>query len=503
MDGPTLTLHLPDEAGTTRLGAMLADLLLPGDTVLLSGPVGAGKTHLARAVVQHRLGRAEDVPSPTFTLVQTYEGEAGEVWHADLYRLTSPDEVLELGLEAAFGTAVCLVEWPDRLGPLAPSDALRIGLEVEGDGRRATLEGGRPTTIAQIGRHLSPEKESSAPSPDDAAARTALETRFLSRAGWGDAGRAHLAGDASDRRYARLTRGSETAVVMDAPPAGADDPVAFVTVAEHLRGLGLSAPRVMAQDTARGFLLLEDLGDDLYPRAIARDPASEIPLYEAATDVLIELRAHPAPSGLPDPSPRDWAEAAAFALRWYRFAATGERVDEGPFTDRLADLIAIHADGARGLILRDYHGENLLWLPAREGLARVGLLDFQLAQMGQAGYDLVSLLQDARRDVPLEVERAMRRRFADMTGASGFEARYAVLGAQRALRILGVFARLCLVAGKSGYLASLPRVWGQVRRNLAHPALEPLRDLCADLLPAPTPDVLARIGARCGMHPRG
>ncbi|WP_186312331.1 tRNA (adenosine(37)-N6)-threonylcarbamoyltransferase complex ATPase subunit type 1 TsaE [Cereibacter sediminicola] len=148
----SLTLSLPSEDATAELGARLARRLQPGDVLLLEGPIGAGKTHLARALIRSALGREEEVPSPTFTLVQTYEAADHEIWHADLYRLTHPDEVLELGLEAAFSTAVCLVEWPDRLGDLAPPDALRLRLEAEGEGRRAVLSGGRPGLLAQLER---------------------------------------------------------------------------------------------------------------------------------------------------------------------------------------------------------------------------------------------------------------------------------------------------------------------------------------------------------------
>ncbi|MGP3696890.1 tRNA (adenosine(37)-N6)-threonylcarbamoyltransferase complex ATPase subunit type 1 TsaE [Rhodobacter sp. NSM] len=147
-----LTLTLAAEVQTDRLGSVLAGLLRPGDVLLLEGPIGAGKTHLARAFIRAALGFAEEVPSPTFTLVQTYEAAGHEIWHADLYRLTHPDEVLELGLEAAFATAVCLVEWPDRLGDLVPPEALHLRLEAEGHGRRAVLSGGRPRLLADLER---------------------------------------------------------------------------------------------------------------------------------------------------------------------------------------------------------------------------------------------------------------------------------------------------------------------------------------------------------------
>jgi N-acetylmuramate 1-kinase len=333
--------------------------------------------------------------------------------------------------------------------------------------------------------------------------RAAELLAFLARFGWAGAERRHLAGDASDRRYERLRLGAATAVLMDNPPGGADDPTAFSAMAHHLRGLGLSAPAILAEDPGLGFLLLEDLGDDLYARLLVADPAREDVLYTAAVDVLLRLQFAPAPDGLANLTAEGWAEAAAFAPEWYGFAATGLRPDTTAFRTALVKVLKAHADGPRVLILRDYHAENLLWLPGRNGLARVGLLDFQLGQMGQPGYDLVSLLQDARRDVSAGTEAAMTARFAAATGTDPqrFQAQYAALGAQRALRILGIFARLCLVAGKPQYLPLIPRVWGHLQRNLAHPALAELRMICDAILPAPTPELLQKIASQCPPTP--
>lgn len=335
------------------------------------------------------------------------------------------------------------------------------------------------------------------------ADRQAQLSRFLAASGWASAERHHLAGDASDRRYERLRLGAATAVLMDTPRGGADDPSAFVAMARHLRRLGLSAPDILAEDLDHGFLLLEDLGDDLFARLLSADPGREAALYAAATDCLLHLQSSPPPPGLPNLSAVDWAAAAGFALDWYTFAATGTRPDPAEFLSTMTNAIVAHADGPRALILRDFHAENLLWLPGRDGLARVGLLDFQLGQLGQPAYDLVSLLQDARRDVAPGTGAAMTARFAAASGLRPdvFATQYAVLGAQRALRILGVFARLCLVAGKPGYLRLLPRVWGQLQQNLAHPALAELARVCNALLPPPTPDLLQRIESQCPTSP--
>lgn len=332
--------------------------------------------------------------------------------------------------------------------------------------------------------------------------RATLAQRFLAQAGWAAAQRAFLAGDASARRYERLQLGAQTAVLMDAPPGQGDDPATFLAIARHLAACGLSPPGVLAQDLDHGFLLLEDLGDGLFARLLAQDPTAEEALYAAATDVLLHLQACPPPPGLPNASAADWGAAVALAVEWYRFGATGEAADATPLTARMTAALAAHADGPRVMILRDYHAENLLWLPGRAGLARVGLLDFQLAQLGQPGYDLVSLLQDARRSVSAPAEEAMIRRFIAATGApdAAFRSAYAVLGAQRALRIMGVFARLCIAEGKPGYLPLLPRVWRQLQQNLAHPALADLARCCAALIPEPTPALLERLGARCGQQ---
>jgi len=330
--------------------------------------------------------------------------------------------------------------------------------------------------------------------------RAALIDAFLDASGWGAAARAPLAGDASNRRYLRLAQPDGTrAVLMDAPPARGEDVRPFATIARHLRGLGLSAPAILAEDDSAGLLLLEDLGDALFARVLSHDPAMEPALYRAAIDLLIALHRSAPPEGLAAYHPALMADLAALALDWYRRGATGaaDAALRGRFQAVMETHLATLPEADAVLIQRDFHAENLLWLPDRSGVARVGLLDFQDAMRGHRAYDLVSLLQDARRDVAPETARAMRAHYINTTGADAesFTTAFHWLGAQRNLRILGVFARLSLRDGKPHYVDLIPRVWAHLRTDLRHPALAPLAELVAEALPPPTPAHLGRLRA--------
>lgn len=338
-----------------------------------------------------------------------------------------------------------------------------------------------------------------APMPD----RAAVLTAFLDRAGWGMAARHPLAGDASNRRYERLIRPADgaRAVLMDAPPDRGEDVRPFLSIARHLAALGFSAPAILGASAEDGLLLLEDLGDDLFARVAAREPACEEEMYAAAVDLLAELHRSPPPAGLDPYDAPTMARLACLPFEWYLPAldihADAQAIKA--FRAEIETLLAVHAPPSV-LVLRDFHAENLLWLPARQGSARVGLLDFQDARVGHPAYDLVSLLEDARRDVPGDLQDRMRARYVAVSGsdADGMERACAVLGAQRNLRILGVFARLCVRDGKPGYVRLMPRVWGHLMRDLADADLAGLRERCLALLPPPEPDALERIAQRCG-----
>lgn len=336
--------------------------------------------------------------------------------------------------------------------------------------------------------------------------RLELARAFLHEANWADARMTLLAGDASNRKYHRITSSvtGETAVLMDAAPASGEDVRPFVHIARYLSGIGLSAPRIMAEDSAQGFLLIEDLGDALFARVTAESPALECTLYAAATDVLIALHEHAPPSELVPYDSTLMSDMAALSFDWY--ASAIDQINPAArqgFHDALGAILLRHAEDHSVLIQRDYHAENLLWLPERSGIARVGLLDFQDAMLGHAAYDLVSLLQDARRDVSPQTESQMIARYVSATDADPgrFDAAYRCLGAQRNLRILGVFARLCIRDGKSGYVDLIPRVWDHLQNDLTHPALEPVIEIIRDNLPEPTPQILQKLKDKCAAAP--
>ncbi len=304
-----------------------------------------------------------------------------------------------------------------------------------------------------------------------------------------------MTADASFRSYERLhAPDGSSAILMNAPPDTNEGVDIFVTIAGILSGYGYSAPRILAQDVAGGLLLIEDLGDDLYARLCRSRPQLEPPLYEAAVDLLIDLSRQPRPTGLQPYSDAVYRREAGLVTDWYlRGSATsGRHASPEQYLNLVSDACAAAAPFDPVLVMRDYHAENLLWLPDRHGVARVGLLDFQDALLGHPAYDLVSLLEDARRDTSPALQQAMKQRYiaGTATDPQAFEYAYCALGAQRNLKIVGIFARLFLRDGKAGYLGLIPRVWGHLQRDLAHPDLKDLRRWVEQNVPEPTPDTL-------------
>ena len=492
-----------DDVGLARLDIIagrLALMLKSGDVVALSGPLGAGKTTFARALIAG-LGGATEVPSPTFALMQRYELPHLTLTHCDFYRL-EPHELDELGLDDALSEGAVIVEWPERAASWLPHDRLDVAIE----------ETARPDTRRIV--------FTAHGSWDRRAERLKALSDFLDGTSYAEAGARHLLGDASTRSYARLALAGSPAILMNSPrqPDGppirggkpysalvhlAEDITPFVAVAGALREAGLSVPNIYAFDLDRGFIVLEDLGDAVFGSEVRRGRAlSE--LWGPAVDVLVALAENDPPRLLPIaghasyPLPRYDADAmlieASLLLNWFWPALHGREAPPAlaaEFEALWRPLLVQAEKDDPGWVLRDYHSPNLMWLPEREGMERIGILDFQDALRGPLAYDLVSLLQDARLDVPEALERELLARYCAARGVGSkpfsrdrFVSLYAVLGAQRNSKILGIFARLAKRDGKRGYLAHIPRVARYLERDLAHPSLAELRRFYAREFPS-------------------
>lgn len=321
---------------------------------------------------------------------------------------------------------------------------------------------------------------------------------FLASAGW-DAALSHpLSGDASARSYRRLTKGAEHAILMISPSSS--EVTRFDQVAGWLLQHHFSAPRIYAVDAARGLMLLEDLGDDLLFTLLEASPPREAALYAAVTDFLLALHRLPAPDFVSVLDADGLAELTAIGRDWAPLRSVQAASDVPEIIAHLATRLT---DLASVMCLRDFHAQNMLWLPGRDGTARLGLLDFQDAVAAHPAYDLVSALQDVRREVSADVETRECTRYATLRGLNpdDFAADYALLGAQRALRIHAVFARLCLAAGKAHYVDLMPRNWALLQKNMTHPLLAPLKSAVDAAFLAPDDTMTDRLKAQCGTRP--
>ncbi len=495
----TATRHFTTQQALEAFAAGLALFARPGMAILLKGDLGAGKSTFARAFIRALAPEKDfDIPSPTFTLVQSYDETRVPAAHADLYRLSSSDELQELGLDDLLKTHVLAVEWPEKILDWPIADRLLVELSGSGTSREAKL------TVSGAW--------------EQALARNDAIRAFLGKTRWSEATRRFLEGDASFRRYETLHLDGEQAILMDMParPDGppvknglpysaiahlAEDIRAVIAVNGELISAGLSAPRAEAYDLAQGFAVMEDLGRKVYGRMMLAGEDMTEPM-SAAVAVLAKMAA------------RDWPtevklHGGAYAVPPYDIAAQLIEVDllpswfwpwihDGPIPDGpraefeslWSELLPFTQGGHRVWALRDYHSPNLLWLPEREGLQRVGIIDTQDCLMGHPAYDLASMLQDARVDIPFETADRLYTEYCALRETSGafdraeFDLAYAILGAQRATKILGIFARLSKRDGKHGYLRHIPRVSRYLERDLQHPRLHVLKDWFDRHMPA-------------------
>ena len=485
----SVKLALPDISAVRRFAGWIAPRLNKGDWLLLSGDLGAGKTELARCIIRQIFGVHTDVPSPTFTLIQHYESPEIKLLHTDLYRLESSEEIAELGLLDETDSIV-LVEWPEKLGVYMPEKAVTIHLEDVGSIRQCTL-------------HVAPDNADFFHGLDDFINREKVLTDFLEKNGYGQAVRTTLAGDASSRRYERLEMDNKRFILMDWPalPNENDDYKAkvflsksvtdFRDICAYLIRCGLSAPEIYAQDDAQGLLVLEDFGQHNFTETIdAKDPHLPI-LYHESIMALAALY-HYADTENPQTNARQFSTPVRYDkaiilteiqkfIDWYMPSLEKTLPDSalvaweeiwGALVTKL-EAMKVHDV----MMLRDVHSPNLHWLDNRQSIRRVGFIDIQDGIAGHPAYDVVSLLQDARRDLPKDFEGRFKALYVTETGldAGDFDTAYNIFGVQRNLRILGIFVWLSKVQGKSSYLQHIPRVNGYIKAGLAHAALADLR----------------------------
>ena len=491
-----LCIRLADEAATIRLGEDLALALKPGDCLALTGDLGAGKSTLARAFLRAMADDPDlEVPSPTFTLVQSYELRI-PVSHFDFYRMGDASEIDELGFEEALGLGICVVEWPEMAGDELPLSRIRLTLTQDGDGRLAVIEASEP-------QHSRIE-------------RVLAMRAFLAANGHAETPRRYLTGDASMRAYEYLpVENGERLILMDWPPLPESPPVLdgkpypkvahiaenaypFVAIDRYLRENGFAAPEILAVDYARGFLLMDDLGQDGVLDADG-EPIAE--RYLESARCLAALHAAPRPREIavtadhthriPDFDRTAMKMEARLLIDWHlpwkrdgEPASDSERRAYEAIWDGLIDRLET---AETHLLLRDFHSPNLIWRAQKSGLQRIGLIDFQDAMIGPTAYDLASLVQDARVTIdPALGERLMRAYLDDRRAqapgfdAESFAAAYAIMGAQRNCKLAGLWVRLMQRDKKPGYMKHMPRTLTYLRTALAHPALTPLRDWCAE-----------------------
>ncbi|SFV26269.1 tRNA (adenosine(37)-N6)-threonylcarbamoyltransferase complex ATPase subunit type 1 TsaE [Hyphomicrobium facile] len=497
MINPAFSFNDLTEGDVSRVAQEVAFLVQTGDTLALEGDLGAGKSTFARALIRAISGNPSlEIPSPTFTLVQAYETPRFDIAHFDLYRLSDASEIDELGLDAALTRGIAVIEWPSKGDDRIPRERFTIRFDETGAPDRRNVSIGTPADfVARIERF--------------AAIRD-----FLARAGWGEASTAfsYLQGDASPRRYARLQKADGTrAILMDSPQRPDGPPIrdgksysaiahlaesvrAFVAIGGALGANGLSVPRILAEDLAQGLLIIEDFGDEVFGAEVARG-RDQAELWKRGVATLIAVQSVPPPPrivlsdgstfALPEADDGVLEIETQLLLDWYWPALHGTPAPQSArdaFTALWKSTFERLLGQPKTWLLRDFHSPNLIALDNRPSPRDVGIIDFQDAMIGPAAYDLVSLLEDARVDVPENLEKQLLDHYVAVNASRNpafdepeFRFSYAALGAQRNTKILGIFARLAMRDGKRQYLAHMPRIWGYLERDLQHEALAGLR----------------------------
>ncbi len=472
-----------------------------GFVVLLEGDLGSGKSTFARAFIKALTLKATDfdVPSPTFTLVQTYDDLRVPVAHVDLYRIGATGEVSELGLDELIKINLLLIEWPQLASFKLSPDTLH--LRFSGSGNERII------SIAPQGAWVK------------ALARNAEIETFLESQNIPLISRRFFEGDASSRRYEKVNGEVGSLILMDMPRKPDGPPVkdgkpysAIAHIAEGLRevvavndqlvSMGYSAPHILACDIEKGLALIEDLGSQVYGQLMRAGADMTTPL-EAAVDLLADMASRSWPSQVSvrgqTPYVIPYYDEAAQLIEvdllptWFHAHVHGQAAPDllgQVFALLWKEVLPLTIATPPVWCLRDFHSPNILWLPQRKGHQQVGLIDTQDALLGHPAYDLASLLQDARVDIPFSLADELYQRYISQRKKFGpfdeadFARTYAILGAQRCTKILGIFARLNARDGKPAYLKHMPRVSRYLARNLEHPALAKIKQWYETQMPA-------------------
>jgi N-acetylmuramate 1-kinase len=489
------TLEFRNQTETEKFAQKLSLWAKTGLVIALEGDLGSGKSTFARAFIKALSQNAEDfdVPSPSFSLIQTYEMTRVPVAHIDLYRLANPQDVENLALDELLPNHLLLIEWPDRLNSAISSNIL--SLKFTGSGNTRQID------ISANGTWI------------QALERNAIIENFIAQNNLQHAERIFFEGDASSRRYEKLKTEDKTILLMDMP-SRPDGPVVkfgkpysqIAHLAEGIKSVfsinaylsalsNYSVPTTLGIDGQNGLALIEDLGSRVYGKMMLAGEDMTEPMLTAA-ELLADLgnRAHTNKvqtlllGTYLIPLYDEQAQLIETELlpKWFWPHVHGtEPSDEliSTFEDVWKQLLPLAQQKSPQLVMRDFHSPNLLWLPERQGIFRVGLIDTQDAVMGHAAYDLVSMIQDARVDIPEQLAEKIfqhyitcRQNSSEPFSESDFRSAYAVLGAQRATKILGIFARLNKRDGKPAYLKHMPRISRYLNQNLQHPALVHLKD---------------------------
>jgi tRNA threonylcarbamoyl adenosine modification protein YjeE len=488
------TFNSRNEAEIEAVARDFAAVARSGDLITLRGDLGAGKTSFSRAFIRRYLDKPDlEVPSPTYLIAVEYQADTGTlITHMDLYRISGGDEMDELGLEEALERGVVLIEWPEQASNRLPADRFELSFEITGE---LTRNLGLAGNAEMQQRFL----------------RSVQIGNFLRRHWCAQFSRKPFAADASARNYELVENGSDRRILMDAPSAPDGPPVrggqayskiahlaeevrSFVALAKLLRARGFYTPQIYCHEYDKGLVLLEHLGC----KSIVDDQNHPLPdRYIEAAKLLAEVHMMDWPNSniygenetylIPSFDPSAMLIEVELLTDWYLTDSEfhPDESDRRDFIQIWSQYCQTARNFRSSLVLRDYHSPNIIWREQCQGFDRIGLIDFQDAMIGPAVYDLVSLAQDARAAVAPELESQIIRRYLDLLATKNveiderqFQYEYALMGAQRASKLLGIFVRLDVRDGKTGYRKLIPGIRDNLKRNLQHPQLSRYRQWC-------------------------